>query len=232
MSKLFYLRDSRSNVGNTCIFWAKDGCGYTSDLSKAETYTLEEARYQFNMRNTDIPLCKTLVDGVSTARVDSQYISTAESKDCGNVEYVIQIEGFWDGNDVFWRSAGMKSVNYEKAISFLGWAAVMEVCADFYEEGIRVTAYPKSYIDGLARRTLQVKEINERKMITAAGIRKPKMKRIRPTTGRTKGNCPECGRITWGLNPYEPYTCYQAENEKKGFDIYDCCDDVRRLTHG
>lgn len=53
--KLFYLQDSRSYVGNDVLWWARNGAGYTTDLSKAHIYTKEDAVAQHNMRETDIP---------------------------------------------------------------------------------------------------------------------------------------------------------------------------------
>lgn len=117
MSQLFYLRDSRSNVGSTCLFWAQDGCGYTSDLNKAHVYTLEEAQRKFNSRHTDVPLCKEFVDELARVRVDCQLLGDAGEKS-GCHEYVISQKGRWDGNDVYWLAVDMFSVNYKSAFAF------------------------------------------------------------------------------------------------------------------
>jgi len=74
---------------------------------------------------------------------------------------------------------------------------------------------------------LQASNVNERKMITSAGIRKPKRRRSRATTGKTRGNCPHCGKITWGYNPYEAYSCADVENEERGFKLFDDNDCAR-----
>lgn len=223
MIQLFYLRDSRTNVGRSCLFWAKDGCGYTSDLNKAHVYTLEEAQRQFNSRHTDVPLCKELVDELATVRVDCQYLP-ADGEKAGCDEYVISPKGKCDGNDVYWLGIDMFSVNYKSAF-VLSYRRALE---HFKLLGIDVNIYAKSEIDAIARRTFQVANINERKMITAAGIRKPKRKRTRHTTGKTRGNCPDCGAITWGFNPYEAYTCAQADAENRGFKLYGNCKEVKR----
>ena len=223
MSQLFYLRDSRTNVGSTCLFWAQDGCGYTSDLDKAHAYTLEEAQRKFNSRHTDVPLCKELVDELARSRVDCQYLP-ADGEKAGCDEYVISPKGKWDGNDVYWFTFDFLSVNYKGAAVF----SYRNALARINELGIDANIYAKSEIDAIARRTFQVANINERKMITAAGIRKPKRKRTRQTTGKTRGNCPHCGSITWGFNPYEAYTCAQADAEDRGFKLYGNCKEVKR----
>ncbi|MEL4429855.1 hypothetical protein [Shewanella mangrovisoli] len=222
MSQLFYLRDSRTNVGSTCLFWAQDGCGYTSDLDKAHAYTLEESQRQFNSRHTDVPLAARLVDELARERVDYQYLPAAGEK-AGCDEYVISPKCRWDGNDVYWLTFDMFSVNYKSAVVFSYRRALERI----NELGIEANIYAKAEIDAIARRTFQAANINERKMITAAGIRKPKRKRTRQTTGKTRGNCPHCGAITWGFNPYEAYTCAHADAEDRGFNLYNNCKEVK-----
>lgn len=50
MTDCFYLQDSRQIVGNDMMWWAKDGLGYTSDVSKAEVFTKEDAQRHHNGR--------------------------------------------------------------------------------------------------------------------------------------------------------------------------------------
>ncbi|MGI2222640.1 hypothetical protein [Shewanella oncorhynchi] len=224
MNPLFYLCDSRSNVGSTCLFWAQDGCGYTSNLNKAHVYTLEEAQRQFNTRHTDVPLEKTLVDELARSRVDCQYLpADGEKAGCG--EYVISPKGRWDGNDIYWLTFDFLSVNYKGAVVF----SYRNALARIDELGIDANIYAKPDIDAIARRTLQAANVNERRMITAAGIRKPKRQRTRQTTGKTRGNCPHCGAITWGFNPYENYTCAEQYSERNGlsFVVSDTCEELK-----
>lgn len=74
MEQLFYLQDCRSYVGNDVLWWAKDGKGYTTDLSKAEVYSFEKAQEQHNSRETDIPWPKEYIDQRTRPAVDMQYI--------------------------------------------------------------------------------------------------------------------------------------------------------------
>ena len=71
--ELYYLQDNRSYVGNDMLWWAKDGRGYTTDLSKAHVYTKEEAVKQNQSRETDIPWPKEYIDERIRPAVDMQY---------------------------------------------------------------------------------------------------------------------------------------------------------------
>ncbi len=74
MTELYYLQDSRTYVGNDVLWWAKDGKGYTTDLSKAHVYTKDEAVSQHDSRETDIPWPKDYIDAKTRPAVDMQYI--------------------------------------------------------------------------------------------------------------------------------------------------------------
>lgn len=54
-SELYYLQDSRSFNGNYMMFWGLEDKGYTSDIRKAQTYSLEDAEKRASNRETDIP---------------------------------------------------------------------------------------------------------------------------------------------------------------------------------
>ena len=79
MSRQFYLQDSRSYVGNDILFWAKDGKGYTTDLSNAHIYTKEEAVEQHKSRETDIPWPKDYIDTRTRPAADMQYVEITEA---------------------------------------------------------------------------------------------------------------------------------------------------------
>lgn len=75
----FYLQDSRGYVGNDVLWWALDGCGYTTDLKKAHVFTKDEAVRQHECRETDIPWPKDYIDARSRPAVDMQYIRRDEA---------------------------------------------------------------------------------------------------------------------------------------------------------
>ena len=76
--QLFYLQDSRGYVGNDVLFWANGG-GYTTDVSKAEVFSLTDAQAQHNSRPSDIPWPKEYIDARTRPAVDMQYIKKAEA---------------------------------------------------------------------------------------------------------------------------------------------------------
>lgn len=219
----FYLRDTRTNVGSTCMFWALNGNGYTSNLDKAHIYTLEEAQRYINSRPTDVPLSKALVDELVTVRVDHQYLDESQGGEVvDGGEYVIHVSrGDYDGNDVYWKAERGCTANLSDALVLTKDEA--EQAMRFLDDA---AIYPFLYVVSISRRTFQARNVNERRMITVAGIRKPKRRRYRPTTGRTRGNCPDCGKVTWGFNPHEAYTCAEAVREKYGASHIDDCDDA------
>lgn len=79
MADEFYLQDSRSYVGNDMLFWAKNGNGYTTDVRKAEVYTMTEAVAQHQSRISDIPWPKDYIDAKTRPAVDMQYVKRSEA---------------------------------------------------------------------------------------------------------------------------------------------------------
>lgn len=79
MNELFYLQDKRSYVGNDILWWAKNGQGYTTDLSRAEVYTKDDAIAQHKCRETDVPWPKEYIDSKTRPAVDMQYVDIDEA---------------------------------------------------------------------------------------------------------------------------------------------------------
>ena len=75
----FYMQDSRGYIGNDVLWWAKNGKGYTTDLSKAEVYSREEAQRMHDNRRSDIPWPKIYIDSKTRPAVDMQYIKRDEA---------------------------------------------------------------------------------------------------------------------------------------------------------
>lgn len=75
---LYYLQDSRSYIGNDVLWWGKTG-GYTTDLSKAATFSAEDAHEMHERRNSDVAWPKGYIDGKARPAVDMQYIKRVES---------------------------------------------------------------------------------------------------------------------------------------------------------
>lgn len=72
MSRLFYLQDKRTYVGNSILWWAKDHRGYTCHLDKAHIFTEEEVLKR--TRDTDVPWPKDLIDEIASRQVDMQLL--------------------------------------------------------------------------------------------------------------------------------------------------------------
>jgi len=85
MSKgLFYLQDSRTYVGNDMLFWAMKG-GYTTDLSRAQKFTLKEAQTYHDSRGTDLPWPCEYIEAKTRPAVDIQYVKRRDVDNCGIV---------------------------------------------------------------------------------------------------------------------------------------------------
>lgn len=80
VDQLYYLQDSRSFAGNNIIWWAKNKCGYTSDLKKAHVFEKDSAVRQNKRRATDIPWPKEYIDSkIHPVVVDIQYVKIKEA---------------------------------------------------------------------------------------------------------------------------------------------------------
>jgi rubrerythrin len=86
--QLFYLQDSRSFVGNDVVWWGLNGNGYTTDLSKAQTYSKDQAQRMHTARPSDIPWPKDYIDAKTRPAVDFQYIKRAEALEGSGIEIV------------------------------------------------------------------------------------------------------------------------------------------------
>ena len=203
MENEFYLRDTRSDVGSTCMFWAKGGCGYTSDLSRAEIFDHAAAQNYANEKRHFIPLSKVKVDALATIRVDMQLLKL--NVDFSEGIIIHRYAGQYDGNDIFFDDGdGGHTTDYSKAKVFdMDGALAMSNRGGF--------ALSKSFLDSICRPTLQAKNVNHRKMMTSAGIKYRAPRKSAATSGKTRGNCPECGKITWDYNPYENAHCNEHQ---------------------
>ncbi|MEC6833008.1 hypothetical protein VXS06_14670 [Photobacterium toruni] len=211
----FYLVSPHSNVGSNVSFHAIDGNGYTTDLDKCHTFTHAEIQKKVDdghIRHSNqqgIPLSADHVDELAVWHVDMQYLNPDDdsypTKTDINDEYVVVNKNTgYDGNDVAFVGPFIgPSFDYSRRSIFSG-----NDINNLRNDGdldSRHIVYPKSLTDRIARRTFQERNINRRKMIQGAGIigvRKPR-ELSRPTSGKTRWNCPTCGKINWQYNPYD-----------------------------
>ena len=88
----FYLRDSRSNTGSSCMFWAENGNGYTTNLDRAHVTRWKK---RSATSTTAIPICRSAKRwsmSSSPCGWDHQYLDESQGgfgADGG--EYVIHV---------------------------------------------------------------------------------------------------------------------------------------------
>lgn len=197
MSNRFYLACTRERVGSNEGFWCKNGKGYTTDLNKAHIYTLEEAQKAWdNGREIELPLDAEQVNALAVRKVDFQYIPTKTTITDEEL-YVAFMPNKTDGNDVYFIAPFfVTTTNFNKAIPFPKKIAIRNNDYIFI---------PYSLANQKSRLTFDFNLINRRKMITAAGLIIPehikRFRRSKPSTGKHRFNCPECGKINWQFNP-------------------------------
>lgn len=190
MSDLFYLQDSRSNVGSRAMFW-KEGGGYTSNLDEADIFTREKAVQQYEDRETDLPWPKSYVDALAQLGVDFQYLGQEVSASATSQPgpFYVALRRDWDGNDLIWKRMpgdGSPSSNLHDAGI---WNA--DEAVQFFAQGYCV--WPKCYIDGKSRRVVMAALLNHKRALRGVGLQLPKVER--PRIRRYTTNCVGCGRF-------------------------------------
>lgn len=132
MSDLFFLQDSRSNVGSRAMFW-REGGGYTSNLNEAEQFKRESAVKQYECRETDLPWPVEYVRTRAEVGVDCQYLTKSEAEAYRNEDgrvYVAYARE-WDGNDLVWRGGKGPTGNLDDAIHTAAADAAWYLDQDF-----------------------------------------------------------------------------------------------------
>ena len=201
---VFYLRSSHGNTGSNVMFHNKNG-GYGTNLDKLEVIDFKQAEREIKHSSSsyfNMPLLKSAVDALSISHIDHQDLDTDKQSFYIDDLYIIQITMRWDGNDIaFWEDSD-STFDYGQA-TVMNYHDAMAVAAC----NPNCVAWPKKYLDTICRRTFQAKNINVHTMIRKPGLKYLKPRKKKPTTGKTRGNCPTCGKITWDYNPYENAYC-------------------------
>lgn len=74
-----YYIHSGDYVGNAMLWWALDSKGYTTDLDKAQKFSLDEAKLILNNKRGDVAYSVDYINHRTSKTVDMQYISPNES---------------------------------------------------------------------------------------------------------------------------------------------------------
>lgn len=199
---MFYLRSRHGDTGCNVMFHNKDGKGYGTNLDKLHLFTKEEAQKAVSHDVKSLPLLKSAVDAMAIRAVDMQYLDSEKDSLNPDLSYVIQVHGDWNGNDIYFKCDDGRTYNYDNAKEY-SLSEAMTLAG----RTSGLILWSKEYLDTICRRTFQSHNISTRKMITGPGIEYKKPRKPRPTTGKARGNCPECGKITWGFNPHENEYC-------------------------
>ena len=203
MSNRFYLACFRDNVGSNVGFHRVNGKGYTTNIEEAHEYTREEAQRAWDFgREYDQPICADSVDELAVYKVDCQYIPNKTeigSKSDKNTQFVAFRKGAWDGNDVYWKTERTPSTDFRKAICF-------SINDSIFNAADHLVIIPFELADTKKRLTFDFDKFDRRRMVQYAGLKQPewykKHKRSR-CSGKTRWNCPSCGKISWQYSPYD-----------------------------
>jgi len=76
---MYYIQNSRSYSGNDVLWWAKEGAGYTTDLSKALICTESEAQKIHNNNPYYIPWPSDYIASKTRITVSIQKIQIDEA---------------------------------------------------------------------------------------------------------------------------------------------------------
>lgn len=206
MSVLFYKTCRHGNCGSNVAFHNKDECGYGTNLKNLETYTLDQAQKQMDYQDGSLLLLKSEVDKLAVKHVDMQYLDSTKGTPASlDDECVVVVNGVYDGNDI--------QFNSDDGVTFdLSKAKVISLRLALAFMNQYKSIWLKSYLESISRDTFQSYNINKRKMITGGGVRY-RTPRQSKATGKTRGNCPTCGKLTWDWDPHENAHC-------KEHDIY------------
>lgn len=189
MSDLFFLQDSRSNVGSRAMFW-RNGGGYTSNLNEAEQFKRESAVKQYECRETDLPWPVEYVRTWTEVGVDSQYLTKSEAEAYRNEDgrvYVAYARE-WDGNDLVWLGGKGPTANLDDAIHPGGEDALSYQSLGF-------DLWPCGYIAARSRPVVRASLPDHKQALRAVGLRLPKIQVQRTRTYRSLTNCEGCGRF-------------------------------------
>ena len=203
----YFLTSRHGDCGRTVMFHNLDEKGYGTDLSKIQSYSQEEAIKNHEQFGRDsLPLLMDKVFANSTRRVDMQYIDISEGLPSGgDILTIVSCSGSYDGNDIYFvANDGGYTYNLEDA--------QIKPLSEWSKLGCTRLPWSAVYLHEKSRLTFQRGNVNTRSM-----CRGVKLQRIKKSSdsGKTRWNCPGCGKIHWQYNPYDfdgcnDYTCDES----------------------
>lgn len=208
--KLYFLTSRHGNCGTNVMFHNKDECGDGTNIDNLQAYTAKESqRHHDSFGRDSLPLLIDKVKEKSFLSVDCQYIDSSMKAEASDIS-IIQIKNKWNGNDVFWISKyGSHTQDISKAKQFMPhelFDMQNDIDIDFNNKFIAYS-YDKMY--KIARRVFCERDINIRSM--CRGVKIQRKKRESVGFKGYRGNCPVCGKFTYG-SPYENEYCKDHDN--------------------
>lgn len=189
MSDLFFLQDSRSNVGSRAMFW-RNGGSYTSNLDEAQQFTWEHALKLYECRESDLPLPVSYTRALSETGVDFQYLTRSEAEAYNNTDgrFYVAYAHDWDGNDLVWLGGSGPTADLEGAIHPGGEDALR-----YRSQGFDL--WPCGYIAARSRPVVRASLLDHKQALRAIDLRLPRIKVQRTRTYSNLTNCEGCGRF-------------------------------------
>lgn len=206
MEKLFYKTCRHGNCGSNVTFHNKDEHGYGTNLKDLETYSQERAQKEMDYQDGSLLLLKVEVDKLAVKHVDHQYLDSKKGSPVNlDDECIVQSTGEFDGNDILFYAEFGTTFDLSKAK-----VVPLQLALAYGNSNRKI--WLKSHLEEISRDTFQAHNINKRKMISAGGI---KYRTPRPSRamGKSRGNCPACGKLTWDYDPHVNHYCKEHEQE-------------------
>lgn len=190
---LMVLQDTRSSVGRSLQFWAQGG-GYTTNLRKAELFSIEKAQRMHLSRETDVPLRLDYLVQCAELMVDCQYLRLADRPDTPeklashpeDTLFYAVVPGVWDGNAVYFvPQQGLSSPDVMGARLFTLEEAQVLLA------GGQHTLWPQAYIEEKMFLRVPGDQVNPKRALAGTGIKLTRPRKPLPT----RYNCGGCGKF-------------------------------------
>lgn len=163
MTKQYYLRDTRSNVGSNAQFWNEKG-GYTTNLKAAEVFSEEQALRLHRTRETDLPVAVEFIAGKTRQRVDCQDVNPSPTLRDSD-KHVVILNGRWDGNDVLFVGENIFTFNFEDVVVF-----DLEEACELCTTNPNLRIHPYDDMAAIARTTIDAKHLDPKACADFAGF--------------------------------------------------------------
>jgi hypothetical protein len=128
-------------------------------------------------------------------------MSKKPNSDC---MYYLQDSRQYVGNAILWwaKDGAGYTCSIEKAHVYTFAEAYNQ-----HTERITDIPWPKDHVDARTKLIVDIQNVTHAEAIKGRGWKLKRPKKRRATTGKTRGNCPACGKITWDYNPHENAYC-------------------------